>query len=728
MKKNFLSLLLILITSLLTGQATTDYTVQIWAETESDPPAININWNPVNGAESYMLYRKTKNGVSWGAPLMAMDATVYSYRDSEVEAGVSYEYQIHKTGNVDAFGYINAGIGIDAVHTRGRMLLLIDDIFSSSLAEEINTLQEDLIGDGWLVQTYHVSRDTSVEYIKDLVLNEFFNHSDRLDAVYCLGHVPVPYSGAFAPDGHTNNHNGAWPTDAYYGDVNGNWTDQFANDVSAAQTRNHNVPGDGKFDQVYFASDIELQVGRVDFANMPAFAESEEELMRRYLNKSHDFKHGSIKARRRAVIDDNFGGFGGEAFAGSAWKSYSAILHPDSVQAGDYRMSMDTSSYLWSYGCGAGSYTSCNGVARTSDLAGDSLQGIFTCLFGSYFGDWDSNNNLLRAALAQGTVLTNCWSGRPHWYFHHMGLGENIGYSTRLSMNNNGILYNTPLGFMANIVSMGLMGDPSLRMHIIEPPSNLVASFNGNHTELNWDNSLDSDRTYVYRSRDMQGGFELLTDEALTDNYYVDECVPDSGSWYYMVRATKMEEVPSGSYQNLSQGIFIEIDVELELPMSAFASALSMDSLIVVNNSVNATSWYWDFGDGTTSTEFQPGGHLYEMSGEYLISLIVSNGCFQDTSFQNFSVILSDVSELMDQGRINIFPNPSNGQFNLETDIALKGASIRIYDLAGRKLKELKARSTIGTQALDLEELYPGMYMMQIVHERGHFNFTLYIQ
>ena len=58
-------------------------------------------------------------------------------------------------------------------------------------------------------------------------------------------------------------------------------------------------------------------------------------------------------------------------------------------------------------------------------------------LFGSYFGDWDSTNNLLRAAIATPTYTLTCaWVGRPSWYFHHMALGETIGFSTMLSQNN----------------------------------------------------------------------------------------------------------------------------------------------------------------------------------------------------------------------------------------------------------------------------------------------------
>ncbi|MDV7396313.1 hypothetical protein RZS08_33270, partial [Arthrospira platensis SPKY1] len=148
-----------------------------------------------------------------------------------------------------------------------------------------------------------------------------------------------------------------------------------------------------------------------------------------------------------------------EGFSASGWRNFSSLCGVDQVFAGDYLSTLKMENYLWSYGCGAGNFQNCSGVIGTPGFAQDSVLGVFTMLFGSYFGDWDNpENNLLRAALASGNVLTNCWAGRPYWYFHHMGMGENIGYSAWVSMNNS-VLYdfnNNQRG-----VHMALMGDPT---------------------------------------------------------------------------------------------------------------------------------------------------------------------------------------------------------------------------------------------------------------------------
>lgn len=51
----------------------------------------------------------------------------------------------------------------------------------------------------------------------------------------------------------------------------------------------------------------------------------------------------------------------------------------------------------------------------------------------------------------------------------------------------------------------------------------------------------------------------------------------------------------------------------------------------------NPTSWYWDFGDGNTSTIKNP-FHIYHLHGLYNVMLIVSNGLQTDTVYQNVAI------------------------------------------------------------------------------------------
>jgi hypothetical protein len=151
--------------------------------------------------------------------------------------------------------------------------------------------------------------------------------------------------------------------------------------------------------------------------------------------------------------------------------------------------------------------------------------------------------------------LANAWVGRPNWFFHHMALGETIGYSTRLTQNNKGInggLY-TPTGMFARQIHIALMGDPTLRMFPVPPPSNLRASsVSGGSIALRWDASADSAVSdyYVYGASSPDGAFTRFGRVKGTTWTHTNP----RNIKHYMVRAAKLTVTGSGSFYNLSLG------------------------------------------------------------------------------------------------------------------------------------------------------------------------------
>jgi hypothetical protein len=548
--RSLLIALAFLFPTMIYAQPAADYALQLEAKTQQSPPQIMLSWKKVAGAASYVVQRKSKFGISWSnlATLTAIDST---YIDVNVVADSAYEYMVQGQGGTNPTGYIYAGIREKAIHSRGSLVLLVDSLFTDSCKTEIARLMDDLSGDGWKVIRHDVSRTASVPQVKALIVNDY-QASGNVNALLLLGHIAVPYSGELYPDGHTN-HNGAWPADIYYGDMNGVWTDVSVNNTTASRPENKNIPGDGKFDQTSIPSDIELQVGRIDFANMPAFAKTEIELMRNYLNKDHMYKMDSIPVVKRGLVDDNFGGFGGEAFAANAWRNFSPLLGRDSTRTGDLLDTLNYYNYQWSYGCGGGGYTAAGGIGTTADFAVNHVNGIFMMLFGSYFGDWDSQNNFLRAPLCARTpALVDVWAGRPNWFFHHMALGENIGFAARLSQND--VLY-TPTGYGVRYVHPALMGDLSLRTDYIKPVTNVSATPVVNHgATITWTASPATAIAgyYVYRSDSLYGNYSLISPLLSSTNF--SDTTGVNGKKYYMVRPVKLQSTPSGNYYNLGIG------------------------------------------------------------------------------------------------------------------------------------------------------------------------------
>ena len=65
-----------------------------------------------------------------------------------------------------------------------------------------------------------------------------------------------------------------------------------------------------------------------------------------------------------------------------------------------------------------------------------------------------------------------------------MALGESIGYATKLSQNNNALYYHGYFNASVRKIHIALMGDPTLRMHVVKPPSNLTADSISNVTVI----------------------------------------------------------------------------------------------------------------------------------------------------------------------------------------------------------------------------------------------------
>lgn len=542
----------------------TDFAIQAFAQVNANPPQIRLQWRPGSFAAGYTVSRKLLTDQSWNQ-IASLPQGATSFVDYNIVTGAAYEYEIaHRgPGGIGAYGYVYAGVNVSFPGARGRVVLVVDNTVASALANELARLVTDLVGDGWSVRRHDVSRDTAPWDVRSLIRGDYYSDPNNTRAVLLIGHVPVPYSGDINPDLHAA-HVGAWPADAFYGDMDGDWTDGAVYDTSAEDARNHNVPGDGKFDQSQLPARVVLAVGRIDMFGLDAFApRSEVDLLRQYLNKNHDYRHRNFAVERRGLIRDNFGEISGDAPATDAWRSFAPMFGPENIKEvgpGDFFPTLAWETYAFAYGGGGGEYYQADGVGSTTDFANQSPRCVFYMLDGSYFGDWDTPDNLLRAALASpGNGLAAAWTGLPHWFMHHMALGETIGYSTLLAQNNRD-LYKNQVNLGAGQVHIALMGDPTLRLHVVAPPGNLTANALENGAiALNWRPSPDAVYGYyVYRSDSPAGPFSRLTRSFLTTSSYTDTAAP-GGAKVYMVRAVKLESSPSGTYYNPSQGIFASV-------------------------------------------------------------------------------------------------------------------------------------------------------------------------
>ena len=111
------------------------------------------------------------------------------------------------------------------------------------------------------------------------------------------------------------------------------------------------------------------------------------------------------------------------------------------------------------------------------------------------------------------------------------------------------------------------LGDPTLRLAMVKPITGLNLGFQdyGNPMlPLTWyhsaDHNLSGFEGYdVYRADSPDGSFTRLNANPITGTTYSDNTAEFDHEYTYMVRAVQLTTTSSGNYDNLSQGIFLNV-------------------------------------------------------------------------------------------------------------------------------------------------------------------------
>lgn len=136
------------------------------------------------------------------------------------------------------------------------------------------------------------------------------------------------------------------------------------------------------------------------------------------------------------------------------------------------------------------------------------------------------------------------------------------------------------------------------------------------------------------------------------------------------------------------------------------------------NNSSNATSRSWDFGDGSFATKDSIVSHTYMYSGIFEVFLIVSNNECADTTMKIIEV--SNTAGIYNSNKDNDFtvsPNPSNGNFTLEFPSVPHG-SYEISDIRG---STILVKNFNGEKVYQVNDLQKGLYFLSIIDPSGSF-------
>jgi hypothetical protein len=141
------------------------------------------------------------------------------------------------------------------------------------------------------------------------------------------------------------------------------------------------------------------------------------------------------------------------------------------------------------------------------------------------------------------------------------------------------------------------------------------------------------------------------------------------------------------------------------------------------HSSYGPTEWYWDFGDGSTSTEIDP-LHIFPAAGTYTVCLTVSNANSSDTVCKDVEAFTNPIAvstqEVDSKLEMRLFPNPSSGIVTMELSDAIgTDAQVRVINLHGQQVHTDVISAGTRQHTLDISHLPAGVYWVSVHRDGG---------
>jgi PKD repeat protein len=143
-----------------------------------------------------------------------------------------------------------------------------------------------------------------------------------------------------------------------------------------------------------------------------------------------------------------------------------------------------------------------------------------------------------------------------------------------------------------------------------------------------------------------------------------------------------------------------------------FSYTIYGDSVEFLDQSVNSTEWFWDFGD-TTFSLTQNTFHLYANPDIYTIILAVQYDtlCY-DTIADTLSITSTSAGDGLMEISFEVYPNPSFEYLVVQSQ---NSGTVIIYDSMGKI--GLNQEVVMGKTILDISTLNVGAYLLKFISQ-----------
>lgn len=144
------------------------------------------------------------------------------------------------------------------------------------------------------------------------------------------------------------------------------------------------------------------------------------------------------------------------------------------------------------------------------------------------------------------------------------------------------------------------------------------------------------------------------------------------------------------------------------------------------NTSTFTDTYFWDFGDGFTSTDENP-VHLYAQEGEYEVTLAASSCDVISTKTITFDTLGLD--ELAAKNLISLYPNPTDSNLFVEFPETISGElTFSVFSALGQKVGDYRKSIQDNCVELSSNQLESGLYFLIVSNEKTNLQTLKFVK
>jgi hypothetical protein len=176
--------------------------------------------------------------------------------------------------------------------------------------------------------------------------------------------------------------------------------------------------------------------------------------------------------------------------------------------------------------------------------------------------------------------------------------------------------------------------------------------------------------------------------------------------------ATNTTYSVSGIVNGSNQSRSITVNIT-PLPTPAFTATVTGMDVSFGNQSQNAATSTWNFGDGSAQVSSSTPLHIYTQNGTYTVLLITTNSCGSDTLSKKVVVGSNGISAIAQDDAVKVILLGSD-QIKVSYPDSYDGdRSISVYSMTGQEVIKIMSDNGEGSRLVNIQNLLSGVYFLK---------------